>query len=484
MREGRKPRRVPPVETVEIPSGLPPAAAGDQSGTQLPLESAEEPDEIQVRVSTDGPDAPEPVAWVEEAAVPVPVVTQSAADPLAPSVALPAAEASPLPEAADLPQGPSPYEPAGSVPADDPSLQMRIARIQLRTGSLTSARAQLETLSGRGLLDTAGAADLAEVRWRTGDLHGAGEAAVAYLDAGGGEALGFVIAAEAAYLAGRTAEARRYMDEAQLRILTSLESIFAGIPRRAPFAASGWGTTVELGKAPSTEPPAAVAPAAEPPPLPAEPLPAEPLPAEPRTQPGMVAALNAPAAGVEPEPTPPEVVQTVTDAAPPERAAPDVAEPLAAGSNRADARTEVAAGIALLETGDALMAALHFGIALRMAADSAPEVLAAIGDRRNPALELVRGDALRMQGHESDAGQAYRSVASALNAARAAAEPPAQAAPEPTEEVAAPSSMPSAAVTGETTAEPAIPIPAEAPQEPDVPATGTPTPPPPISWSD
>ncbi|MGZ6267488.1 MAG: hypothetical protein ACXWNR_02850 [Candidatus Limnocylindrales bacterium] len=482
MREGRKPRRLRPVEAAEIPNGPPPAAAGDQSGIQLPLASPEESEEILVRVSTDGLDAAEP--GVAEPGVEPGVAdppAESVADPPAETVTVPVAEAWLLPEAAGLPPEPSAFEPAGSVPADDPSLQMRIARIQLRTGALTTARAQLETLSGRNLLDTAGAVDLAEARWRTGDLHGAGEAAVAYLEAGGGEALGFVIAAEAAYLAGHTAEARRYMDEAQLRMLTSLESIFAGIPRKAPFTANGWEAKVDLEKAPAADPPVPIVPAVVPPVVPAVApavvpavVPAEPRPIEPAPQPQMVAAPKAPATGVEPEPTPPEAVLTVTDAAPPERAAPDAAERVAAESSRADAQTEVAAGVALLETGDALMAALHFGIALRMAADSAPEVLAAIGDRRNPALELVRGDALRIQGHESDAGQAYRSVASALNAARAAAEMPAQAASEPNEEAA----------TDETSAEPPIPTTAEAPQEPDVPATRTPEPPPPISWSD
>ncbi|MFN8631135.1 MAG: hypothetical protein U0838_12715 [Chloroflexota bacterium] len=39
------------------------------------------------------------------------------------------------------------------------------------------ARAELEALAGRGRLDDAALLDLAEVRWRTGDLGGAGDAA-------------------------------------------------------------------------------------------------------------------------------------------------------------------------------------------------------------------------------------------------------------------------------------------------------------------
>ncbi len=384
MREGRKPRRQPPVEAAEIPNGPPPAAVGDQSGTQLPLAAPEESEEILVRVSTDGLDAAEPgvaepgvaepgVAepGVEPPAEPVaeppaePVADPPAepvADPPAEPVTDPVADASLLPETAGLPPGPSPYEPAGSVPADDPSLQMRIARIQLRTGALTSARAQLETLSGRNLLDTAGAVDLAEARWRTGDLHGAGEAAVAYLDAGGGEALGFVIAAEAAYLAGRMAEARRYMDEAQLRMLTSLEASSPGFrARRRSRRARGrrWSTSRRrrlrnllwrslrqscrrsCRRSPRRSCPRSWRKRSR-----------DRLSRLPEPQ--LVAAPDAPAAGVEPEPTPPEAVPAITDAVPPERAAADAAERPAADSGRADAQTEVAAGVALLETGDAL----------------------------------------------------------------------------------------------------------------------------------
>jgi hypothetical protein len=54
-----------------------------------------------------------------------------------------------------------------------------IARVHLRLGSLGIARAELETLAGRDLLDDEAIRDLAEARWRTGDVTGAGEAATA-----------------------------------------------------------------------------------------------------------------------------------------------------------------------------------------------------------------------------------------------------------------------------------------------------------------
>ncbi|MDR3544350.1 MAG: hypothetical protein P4L30_01110, partial [Candidatus Limnocylindrales bacterium] len=65
-----------------------------------------------------------------------------------------------------------------------PATARRLARLHLRTGMLRLARLELEQLAGAAALDTEGILDLAEVRWRTGDLRGAAEAAGAWLDAG------------------------------------------------------------------------------------------------------------------------------------------------------------------------------------------------------------------------------------------------------------------------------------------------------------
>ena len=59
----------------------------------------------------------------------------------------------------------------------------RLARLHLRTGLLRLARVELEELAGEGRLDADGVLDLAEARWRTGDLRGAAEAASAWLEA-------------------------------------------------------------------------------------------------------------------------------------------------------------------------------------------------------------------------------------------------------------------------------------------------------------
>ena len=65
-----------------------------------------------------------------------------------------------------------------------PATALRLARLHLRMGMLRLARLELEQLAGVAALDTEGILDLAEVRWRTGDLRGAVEAAGAWLDAG------------------------------------------------------------------------------------------------------------------------------------------------------------------------------------------------------------------------------------------------------------------------------------------------------------
>jgi hypothetical protein len=124
------------------------------------------------------------------------------------------------------------------------------------------------------------------------------------------------------------------------------------------------------------------------------------------------------------------------------------------------ATAEVASGRSYLEAGDPMMAALHFGVAIRLAPALASAVLDGIGDRQELPLQLLRGDALRLLGLEGDAGRAYQSVASALGGPKAPPEPTAPASIEP-----------------EPPAEPALPQPQT---EPDLPAASAE--PPPIRW--
>ena len=500
MRNGRKPQRdrdrafevassvgQPQVETHDLPT-LTPQAADEPAGLQLALDSfdpLDEPAEVLIRVSTEAlegdsdlvddggnggenDDEIENLTGHERVAVEAGIV-EAVEDGI---------------RTAELSAPPLPYEPAEPVPLDDPVLQMRLARIHLKTGSLTIARAELEALAARNQLDTPAHLDLAEARWRTGDLDGAGEAAGAYMDGGGDEALGFVIAAEASAMANRHAEALSHTEQALERHLSELDPMFAGIPRRAVWALPAWSAaTSDALAVPSVRAPAdqvqsdvaqaepqavvpvaiepeaedveLVAPPAEPEfesfesaDAPAEPLEPEPEPVElaaeplePEAEPEPVELAAEP---VELEPEVEPVVPPIEPEPEPEMVEPDAmvvqaeAEPPAeepaveAAPNDVQATAEVASGRSYLEAGDPMMAALHFGVAIRMAPASATSVLDAIGDRQELPLQLVRGDALRLLGMEGDAGKAYQSVANALGAPKPVPpEPPAPASDEP-----------------------------------------------------
>jgi hypothetical protein len=111
------------------------------------------------------------------------------------------------------------------------ALPLRLARLHLRMGSLALARAELESFAGGGSLDEPALLDLAEARWRTGDLAGAGEAANAALERGVDDPLALVIAAEAVAGLGRPAEARRLAGRALESTGLTLDVLFAGMPR-------------------------------------------------------------------------------------------------------------------------------------------------------------------------------------------------------------------------------------------------------------
>jgi hypothetical protein len=496
----------------------------------------------------------------------------------------------------DLYAEPSPYEASGSSPADDASVRLRLARIHLRTGSLAMARAELESLAAVERLDVRGQLDLAEARWRTGDVHGAGEAAAAYVSGGGTEPLGFVIAAEGHAIGGRHSEAARYIEEALYRSVSGVEAFFAGIKPRANWGESGpvalaepvvaaapgavfephAPATAPAEAVPSNQPPAPSQPAD----VPAQPQPplsaAEPEPAIPPAAPDLRAdqaiepTATEPEPAIEPErviepepaieperviepelvfelapaeaeaPVEAQSVQPVEPAAelvepvgsaeateiaelaapepivpavqyleaaesiglqvapaesaelaesvespesaepsepvepaetrqpvesepfePPAAEAPVAAElapaesvpvepeaaeeapapqPLAATPQPWD--DEISAGVAALAANDPLMGALHLAMALRVSAAAAGPVLEAIGDRRDLALELVRGEAHRALGQEVAAGLAEASVATAISAAPVARDATADAEPAPAPAAPAPDHAP------------------------------------------
>ena len=118
---------------------------------------------------------------------------------------------------------------AGARDRDD----IRVARVHLRMGQLTLARAELEDLLRQDRLDLSGMAMLAEVRWRTGDAEGAADAAKSHLEAGGEDEIAICIAAESVAADGRTSEARALMDRLPMADAATLDALFAGMPRRA-----------------------------------------------------------------------------------------------------------------------------------------------------------------------------------------------------------------------------------------------------------
>jgi hypothetical protein len=252
--------------------------------------------------------------------------------------------------------GPGPHRSAEGPTARP--IDLRLATVHLRTGLLSMSRIELETMAGNGSLDDPALLDLAEVRWRTGDLAGAGEAAEAYLATGEASTLALVIVAEAQAALGRPAEAQRLADRAIGRAGTSLDDIFAGEPRGSIWPADA--TLVHARTAP-------------------------------RTAADMVA--EAAAAGLDGRPDRPN--------GPPRVGAP-------AGP------AELEAARVALAAGDETTAAIQLGIVLRVSPALAPAVLDIVGSRPGPSFDLVRGDAYRLVGHEAEAQHAFASASAAV----------------------------------------------------------------------
>jgi hypothetical protein len=282
-----------------------------------------------------------------------------------------------------------------AVEAPSRGADLVLAGLHLRMGSLSLARAELETLAGIGALDVPGAVDLAEARWRTGDLVGAGVVAGEVL-AGGHEAVVvLVIAAEAASELGRPSEARRIAGRALTLADGPIDPFFAGMPRSAVWPAD-----------------------------PAEPVPspATLFPPDRSAHPGDddVPADDATADDddvlhLHPGPLPDDPGlwdQTEPDLAP-VRPAWHLPPPT-------DAAELLGAGQRAIASGDLAAAAVALGLVVRLSPSLAPAVLDLIGETDDPGLQLVRGDAFRAVGHEIGAMQSY---GAALAASRAPTEP-------------------------------------------------------------
>jgi len=230
---------------------------------------------------------------------------------------------------------------------------LHLAHLHLKTGGLTLARAELEAMAGAAELDTDGLLDLAEVRWRTGDLPGAGDAAEAVLAKGRTDPLAYVIAAEAKAALGRPTEARRLAGLAIEGAGDTLDELFAGQPRSGAWPHD---------RADRGEPAGELFPA--------------------------------------------------------DRSAGDARAGGPAPMTWADERTESSSGGAgalergrvALAAGDEQAAAIHLAIALRTSPALAPAVVDALAGRSGPTVDLLRGDAYRLMGHEAEAQRSFASA--------------------------------------------------------------------------
>ncbi len=286
------------------------------------------------------------------------------------------------------------------MPADRPA-ELRVARLHLRTGSYGLARAELEALAGSGRLDDEALLDLAEVRWRTDDLTGAGEAAAAYIASGRVAVIALVVAAEATSALGRPGEARRLAARALELVDGPIDPIFAGMPRSDVWPAAP-ALRVPSAAVAGTVAASAVAGAADRAPS------AEAAVAAP-SSPGGATVVGA-------------GVAVPMDAGPAGR---DSGEPMP------DPAAELAAARAALAAGDRSGAAIRLGVVLRLAPALAPAVLDVAAAEPGRDFDLVRGDALRLVGRESQARRAFAAAARPLSGDGLAppADAPAEAAP-------------------------------------------------------
>lgn len=248
---------------------------------------------------------------------------------------------------------------------------LQLARLHLRLGSLALARAELETFAGQDALDDEGLVDLAEVRWRTGDLTGAGEAAQVVLgDHEDGPVLALVVAAEAAMARGRPTESRRLAERAMARANGPVDSIFAGMPRAAVWP-------VDPADLPAPEP----------------------------------TLFDVPATGPAGDPVDLDAVVEATTSSR-ELASMALWDDLDPGGGAAvadlpSADAELDRGREALAAGRRGEAAVHLGLVLRAQPAYAPAVLDLVGSDRSPELAFARGDAYRLVGREVEARRAF-----------------------------------------------------------------------------
>ncbi len=287
----------------------------------------------------------------------------------------------------------------------------RLARVHLRGGLLTLARATLEGMAAAGTLDRDALADLAEVRWRSGDLEGAADAARAHQASGGDEPMAALIVAEDLARSGQQAEAAEIARAVTERTGGAADLLFAFEPRSAvwPESDEGW-MTVD-----------AAAPGRWGLLVGGEEVSA------PTAETWQLAPIGTTAASVSP---------LVPGPAPTGRG--DLTRPGGATSTAAVVVGGRLAGEELesvdqaVAAGDIAGAVQRLGVLLRLDPALAPIILstadrtaaaAPAGSRDLSAIHLVRGDAYRVLGRDTEAAAAYEAAHQALTPGSSPKEP-------------------------------------------------------------
>ncbi len=309
--------------------------------------------------------------------------------------------------------GPTPALGGTAAPTGGPrDPDLILARVHLLLGSLSLARTELETIAGRGELDDDAIRDLAEARWRTGDVAGAGEAASAWLEHHPDDILGLVIAAEAQAALGRPGEARRLAGQAMERADGSLDPVFAGMQRSSiwpvdPLVVSG--------------PVGVLFDDLHPGPVAVRPL-HQTAHVQPRSggSPAVVTAGAAGAVGVgsgddAPAPLDP-AVPAVLAAGPSLWGEDDDGLPVD-GDEALDPTVLFHRARTALDAGQTAEAATGLILALRASPGLAPAVLDLLSGRSESILALVRGDAQWVVGREVEAMRDHAAAAGGLGPA-------------------------------------------------------------------
>ncbi len=314
--------------------------------------------------------------------------------------------------------GGAPTGTALAPPRDD---EVRLARVHLRLGQLTLARAELEDLLRRDQLDPTSFAILAEARWRTGDTAAAADAAQAHIDAGGLDDVALCIAAEAAAADGRADDARALMDLLPASDAVTLDALFAGMPRRGfwPAGPVDRGDLEELRRDAAGRD--------------AQPGRRSPPPARPAIDavteayghPGAIAPPSSGAGGAYSAiPSPSDVLEAAGAWQPRPKSAAAAQSTQRAGvragrptDRRKKGQLDPAAELARARTeldSRPDQAYLRLALVLRHDPTFAPMVLEALHLRREPAAALLRGDAQRLLGRHLEAEAAFDAAAESL----------------------------------------------------------------------